>query len=103
MLVNKFLENSASRLPQKTAVVFQNRRITYGEIDEKANRMANAFLESGLKRGDRVSIFLDNSIESIISIFGVLKAGGVFSTLSPSLKHKKLEYILNHSDSVFLF
>ena len=102
MLVHEYLENSAKRLPNKTALVFQDQRLTYKQLDEKANQFAHALINAGLMKGDRVSIFLDNSSEAVVSIYGVLKAGGVFSTLSATLKTKKLEYILNNSDSSFL-
>ncbi len=102
MLVHEYLENSAKRLPNKTALVFQDQRLTYKQLDEKANQLAHALINAGLMKGDRVSIFLDNSSEAVVSIYGVLKAGGVFSTLSATLKTKKLEYILNNSDSSFL-
>jgi acyl-CoA synthetase (AMP-forming)/AMP-acid ligase II len=49
-----------------------------------------------------VAVLLDNSIEAVFSIFGILKAGGVFSTLSPTLKPKKLEFILNNLEALFL-
>ena len=102
MLVHEFLENSARRLSNKTALIFQDQRLTYIQINETANQLAHALINAGLKRGDRVAIFLDNSIEAVISIYGVLKAGGVFSTLSPTLKARKLEYILNNLESSFL-
>jgi len=102
MLVHEFLENSAKRLPDKTALIFQDQRLTYKQIDERANQLAHALINAGWKKGDRVSILLDNSPEAVISLFGSLKAGGVFSTLSATLKSKKLEYILNNSESSFL-
>ncbi len=102
MLVHEFLEKTTKQFPDKTALIFQDQRLTYTQINEKANQLAHALLEAGLKKGDRVSILLDNSSEAVISIFGVLKAGGVFSTLSPTLKAKKLDYILNNSDASFL-
>ena len=102
MLLHHFLEQSALRSPDKVALIFQNERFTYGQINERANQLAHALINAGLKKGDRVSLFLDNSPETVIALFGVLKAGGVFSTLSATLKTKKLEYILNNSESSFL-
>ena len=102
MLIHEFLEQTTKKFPDKIALIFQDQRLTYKHIDEKANQLANALIESGLQKGDRVSIFLDNSSEAFISIFGILKAGGVFSTLSPTLKAKKLDYILENSDASFL-
>jgi amino acid adenylation domain-containing protein len=102
MLVHHFLEQSALRSPDKVALIFQNERFTYRQIDERANQLAHALINAGLKKGDRVSLFLDNSPETVIALFGVLKAGGVFSTLSATLKTKKLEYILDNSEASFL-
>lgn len=102
MLIHEFLQNSAQRFPDKVALKFQNEELTYREIDAKANQLAHGLISAGLKKADRVSIFLDNSPETVISLYGVLKAGGVFSTLSATLKAKKLEYILDNSDASFL-
>lgn len=102
MLVHEFLENTARRLPDKEALIFQSQRLTYRQVNELSNQFAHSLLHAGLQRGDRVAIFMDNSIESVISIFGILKAGGIFSILSPTLKTKKLNYILSHLDASFL-
>ena len=102
MLVQHFLEACSSRLPDKTALIVGEQRLTYSHINEEANRLAYALISAGMKRGDRVTVFMDNSVESIISIFGILKAGGIFSFLSPSLKVRKLHYILSHLEASFL-
>jgi amino acid adenylation domain-containing protein len=92
-----FLERSAARLPEKTALVCGGRRLTYREIDVEASRLAHALVESGVERGDRVAIFLDNCVEAVVSIFAVLKAGAVFTPVNPTTKTDKLTYILNNS------
>jgi len=96
MLVQDFLENSAARLPEKMALVCDQQRLTYAQINAMSNRLANAMLANGLKRGDRVAIYLNNSVESVIGIFATLKAGGVFVPLNPTTKQDKLVYILNN-------
>jgi len=97
MLVNHFLENSAARLPDKVALICGDQRLTYQEINQCADKLAAALVEIGVKRQDRVVIFLDNSVESVISLFGVLKAGAIFIMLNPAMKSKKLNYILRDS------
>jgi hypothetical protein len=89
MLVHNFLENSALRFPEKTALVCDNHRLTYRELNNLADRFAAALIERGIKRLDRVVIFLENSVESVISLYGVLKAGGVFVMLHPGMKAGK--------------
>ena len=97
MLVQQYLENSAFRLPDKTALICGNNRLTYREINDSANRLAAALVSMGIKRQDRVVVFMDNSPEVVISVFGILKAGAVFIILNPQMKAKKLNYILKDS------
>jgi len=97
MLVNHFLENSAARLPDKVALICGDKRLTYQEINQSAEKLAASLVEMGVKRQDRVVIFLDNSVESVISLFGILKAGAIFIMLNPAMKSKKLNYILKDS------
>lgn len=96
MLLHHFLEGSAQRSPEKVALIHRGERWTYQDIDRKANQVANLLRAQGIRRGDRVAIFLDNSIESVVSLFGILKADAVFLMLSPLLKAGKLGYILNN-------
>ena len=102
MLVQHLLEKSARRLPEKVAIVAGDKRATYRFIDESANRLATALLASGLNRGDRVAILLESSVESVIAIFGTLKAGGVFMVLQPSTKPEKLKQLLDDAQSAAL-
>ncbi|MDY6970125.1 MAG: AMP-binding protein [Spirochaetota bacterium] len=102
MLVNKLFEETVNRIPDKTALIFQDRRFTYKQINEEANMLAHALIDAGLQKGDRVVIFLDNCHEAIIAIYGVLKAGGIFSTLSATLKADKLKNIINSLETSFV-
>jgi amino acid adenylation domain-containing protein len=95
VLVNNFLEVSADRFPDKIALICKDKRLTFCEIENRSNCLSNALINIGLLKQERAAIFLDNSVESVISIFAVLKAGGVFLVVNPLVKAKKLEYILN--------
>jgi long-chain acyl-CoA synthetase len=96
MLVEEFLENSARLFPDKTALICGEDRFSYRQIDQQANRLAHAFIAEGVRRGDRVVIFLPNSVEAVVAIFATLKAGAVFVVLNPSTKSDKLVYVLNN-------
>jgi long-chain acyl-CoA synthetase len=96
MLVQNFLETSAKLFPEKDALIFKNRRLNYSEIDELANSLAHTLVQQGLLPRDRVAVCLPNCPEAAIAIFGILKASGVFVVLHPSIKKKKLGYILNN-------
>lgn len=96
MLATNFLEQSAKKTPDKVALVIKEERHTYAELNEKADKVAGALLSDGLSLGDRVAIFLDNSLEAVAGLFGVLKAGGVFFMVNPTTKAEKLLYMLKN-------
>ncbi len=94
MLVNEFLEQSADRFPDKAALICEDERFTFSEIENHANKFSCALIEGGIQRQDRAGVFLEPSVESVVSIFGILKAGLVFFVINPQVKARKLEYIL---------
>ena len=96
MRVEGFLHDSARRFPDKIALIAGERRISYRALAADAARLARALRSRGVGRGERVVIFLDNSPETVISIFAVLQAGAVFSVVNPGTKLDKLAYILNN-------
>jgi long-chain acyl-CoA synthetase len=95
MLLQDTLERNAQLHPGKTALVFEDKHISYSEIDRYANSLANALIEKGLEKQDRVAICLGNTPETVISLYGTLKAGAIFVILNPQMKSDKLNYILN--------
>lgn len=97
MLVHNFLENSATRFPGKTALVCGRKRLSYSELNRAADQLAAGLIEKGIQRHDRVVILLENSIEAVISLYGVLKAGAVFVMLNPGMKAGKINFILKDS------
>jgi amino acid adenylation domain-containing protein len=100
--VEHFLEASAAERPDKVALVCGGRRFTYTEIDRAANRLAHGLLAAGVTRGDRVAIYLENSVEAVVGVFAALKAGGVFMVINPTTKADKLAFILNNSRAAAL-
>ncbi len=93
--VHDYLEHSARRLPGKVALVCRERRLTYADIDGHANALAQLLVRRGIRRGDRVAIFAENTIETAVAFWAVLKANAVVSILSPLTKAEKLELVLN--------
>ena len=90
MLVEEFLEESARRFPDKTALITERERFTYRQVDSQANALACALNEAGVARGDRVVIVLPNSLEAVLAIFAALKADAVFVVLHATTKDEKL-------------
>ncbi len=96
MLIQEFLERSTERHPDKTALVTGAERYAYKDINAGANKIALGLIRSGVAYGDRVVVYLDNSAETVISIFGILKAGAIFVVVNPTTKKDKFTYILNN-------
>jgi fatty-acyl-CoA synthase len=104
-----FLERSARVLPNKTAVIYGTRRMTYREVAAEATRMAHALRASGIEPGDRVAYLMPNLPEMLVAQFAVPLAGGVLVSVNTRLSDEEIAYILNHSgakvlvtDSAFL-
>ncbi len=95
-LVQDVLQHSAIFRPDKTALVCDGQRWTYRELDRLANQFANGLQKLKVQRGDRVGLFLPNSIGFVVGMFGTLKAGAVFVPIHPATKADKLHYILNN-------
>lgn len=102
MQVDEFLERSAARMPEKIALICQREQVSYAEINRRSSQFAHSLRKHGVQRGDRVAIYLDNSIEAVVSIFGVLKAGAIFLMINPTTKADKLAFILNDCRAVAL-
>jgi acyl-CoA synthetase (AMP-forming)/AMP-acid ligase II len=100
--VDDFLGHSASRYPDKVALVCGQERLTYREINDAANALARTLGEIGVRRGDRVVLHLENSVEAVISIFGVLRAGAAFVPVGSTVKSDKLAFILGDCEPAAL-
>src|SRR5687768_9269529 len=94
MGLEQLLEESARRTPDKAAVVCGPARCSYRQLDEQANRLAHALIGAGVEAGDRVAICLENSVNTIASIFAVLKTGAVFVVINPQTSTVRLTHVL---------
>ncbi len=102
MNLKQMLEKSASEVPQKEAIILGSQRVTYGELEEASNKLANALLGLGLEKGDHVAILMFHSPEWVVNYFGVVKAGGVAVLLGSMLKAPELAPLLRDSDAQIL-
>src|SRR5258708_8145579 len=80
-IIQQLLSKSASLYPDKTAVWARGRSITYRELDELSNQLAHLLRRRGVRKGDRVGLYFPKSVEYVISMLGVLKAGGGYVPL----------------------
>ena len=89
-------------MPQKTAIVLGSRRVSYQELDEASNRVANALINLGMKKGDHSPILMPHSAEWLINYFAIVKAGGMRVILNSMLRPPELAFLLQDSDSEIL-
>jgi len=99
--VAECIEEHAKIRPDKVAIIFpvRNEKITYREFNVCVNRLANAFRDLGVKKGDRVAVFLSNCPEYLVSFFAACKIGAIFVPINAMLKETEVEYILTDSEA----
>jgi long-chain acyl-CoA synthetase len=101
--VANYLENSALAHPNKVALIFDDqKKWTFKEVDETVNRIANGLLQIGVGKGDRVTLFLPNSPESIFFYFGIMKIGAIVNPLNLMLKERELRYIVGDCEPTII-
>ncbi len=89
-LVHDLVVRSAERCPGRTAVVDGERSLTYAELEGTANGLAHLLAAHGVQHGDRVGLYLDKSLEAIVGIYGILKAGATYVPLDPAAPPARL-------------
>jgi amino acid adenylation domain-containing protein len=95
--IHKLFEQQVSLAGDAVALVFQSQQLTYRELNDRANRLANYLLAIGVKSGELVGIALDRSIETIVSILAILKAGGAYLPLDLSYPPARLAFMLENA------
>ena len=93
-----YLRHHAQKNPDKPAIIYYGQEVTYRELEEASNQFGNYLLQQGVKKGDRVGIFMLNCPQYYIAHYGAWKIGAVLSPCSPLFKEMELEYQLNDSD-----
>lgn len=93
--IESFLAESATSCPDRVALMCDGRQWTYKNVEDASNAFADTFISHGLLRNERVAVFLDNSAEAVVSIFAILKAGGIFVVLGGNTKPARLTSVLN--------
>ncbi|MFO8110031.1 MAG: AMP-binding protein [Thermoplasmata archaeon] len=97
--IGHLLEEKAEKHPNKDAVVFQGRRISYKELNEEAERLARFLMSRGIDKGDKVAIWLTNTPEWIVAWFAVPKIGAVVVPTDPWYRSSEIEYMFGDSDT----
>jgi long-chain acyl-CoA synthetase len=92
-----FLDHTARDFPDRPCTIFKGAVITYREMNELTDRLAAGLEASGVKKGDRVAIFMPNTPQFVIAFYAIMKAGGVAVATNPLYTHREIEHQMNDS------
>jgi long-chain acyl-CoA synthetase len=92
-----FLENSAKKYPDKPCTIFKGAEISYQEMSQITNELAQALVDLGVKKGDRVGILIPNTPQFVMAYFAVLKAGGIVVATNPQYTGREIVHQANDS------
>ena len=99
----RLLSRAATMWPNNIAFSCQEKSLTYLELEDLTNKLATGLFNLGITKGDKVTIFLNNSLEFIIGYYGILKAGGTVTLANPLFRQMELEHHLNDTAATGIF
>ncbi|MGE6577244.1 amino acid adenylation domain-containing protein [Paenibacillus xylanexedens] len=100
--IHQLVEEQAKRVPEATAVVFEGQRLSYAELNERANQLARTLRSVGVLPNQLVGLMVRRSLETVIGILAVLKAGGAYVPIGPEYPEERIRYILENSNAQLL-
>ena len=98
-----FLEDAARKYPDRACTIFKGAVVTYKEMNEISNRVAAALVDMGVKKGDRVGIFMPNSPQFVMAYYGILKAGGSVVATNPLYTPPEIEHQASDAGLEYMF
>jgi len=102
LCIYDLIQQQVLRTPDAVAVQFEDKSLTYQELDKRVDQVAKVLGSQGIKAGTLVGIFANRSMEMLIGLLGVLKAGGAYLPLDPSFPSERLAFMLADSDASFI-
>lgn len=92
----------AKQFAERIALSYEGGKLTYRQLNEQSNQVAHMLVANGLQKGNHVAIFMERSKETVISLLGVLKAGGVYVPIDPSYPKERCQYLLNDTGAPYI-
>ena len=99
MPIHKYILQNVKKYPNREAIIYGDRRLTYKELNERANRLANGLIREGIKKGDHVAVMLRNCNNIAELYLALWKIGAAPATVNYRYVGKEIQYIINHSDA----
>jgi non-ribosomal peptide synthetase component F len=92
--IHELFERQMEQTPDRTAVAFEEEQLSYAELNGRANRLANYLRRLGVGPDTRVGILMERSVEMVVGVLGVLKAGGAYAPLDPAYPEERLAFMI---------
>ena len=95
--IHQLFEEQVERTPDNIALVFDDKKLTYKELNQKANSLANVLRNRGVKPDEIVGIMVNRSVEMIVGLLAILKAGGAYLPIEPEYPEERINFIFQDS------
>ncbi|WP_454191430.1 non-ribosomal peptide synthetase family protein [Paenibacillus sp. Marseille-Q7038] len=99
LTITSMFAASVEKYPERTAISYGDREVTYQELDHLSSHLAHMLLSNGLQKGEFVSIFMERGLSTIVSLLGIIKAGGAYVPLDPTHPDERNAYIISDTKS----
>lgn len=100
--IPRLFEEQVALTPERAAVIYEGQSLSFAELNQKANRVANYLLSLSVQTEDCIAICLERSTETLVAILGILKAGAAYTPLDPTYPAQRLQYILQETRTRFV-
>ncbi|MEE7624536.1 amino acid adenylation domain-containing protein, partial [Methylobacter sp. Wu8] len=100
--LHQVFESRVEKTPDATALTFENRSLTYRELNERANQLAHYLIGFGVRPDNLIGLYVERSLEMVIGLLGILKAGCAYVPLDPSYPQERIQYLLDDSGTRIL-
>ncbi|HEU5414840.1 MAG TPA: amino acid adenylation domain-containing protein, partial [Candidatus Angelobacter sp.] len=98
--LHQLFEEQVEKTPNATALVFENERLSYAELNQRANGLAHCLRQMGVRPDERVGVCAERGIEMVVALYAVIKAGGAYVPLDPDYPDQRLQYMLKNSSPI---
>ncbi|MCP3738294.1 amino acid adenylation domain-containing protein [Rossellomorea sp. BNER] len=100
--IHEWFEEQVDKVPHQVAVVFKNERLTYFELNERANRLARVLQQTGVKPDNRIGLLVERSLDMIVAMLAIVKSGGAYVPIDPAYPIDRISYMLKDSGACMI-
>jgi amino acid adenylation domain-containing protein/non-ribosomal peptide synthase protein (TIGR01720 family) len=100
--IHNLFEEQAEKNPDSVAVVYKERQITYRELNDQANQLAHYLIKKGVEPDVLIGIYMEHTIDLLIALLGVLKAGGAYLPIDPVYPKERITFMLEDAEAPFI-